>query len=288
VAKIGVIGGSGLYHMDGVTGLREETVSTPFGDPSDCYMVGRLDGAEVVFLPRHGRGHRMSPSEINYRANIYGMKILGVEAVFSVSAVGSLRENIHPTDFVIVDQFLDRTRGARASTFFSGGLVGHVGFADPVSPELTEILALACAEAGVKYHPRGTYVCMEGPQFSTRAESGLYRSWGMDVIGMTNLTEAKLAREAEISYATLAAVTDYDCWHATHETVSVDMILEHLRKNGENARTVLRHAIPKAAGLKTFSAADALKSALVTQPDLIPEETKRNLRPIIGKYLKLT
>lgn len=284
MARIGIIGGSGLYQMEGFTGVREEVVVTPFGAPSDAYIIGQLEGVEVAFLPRHGRGHYVSPSEINYRANIYGMKVLGVEAIFSVSAVGSLREHLHPMDFVIVDQFVDRTWGARAATFFSGGLVGHVAFADPVSPELAEILTMSCAEAGVKYHPRGTYVCMEGPQFSTRAESNLYRSWGMDVIGMTNLTEAKLAREAEISYATLAAVTDYDCWHDTHETVSVEMILQCLNKNAENAKTVLRRAIPKAAALDAFSAADALKYALVTRKDMIPEAIRRDLHPIIGKY----
>jgi 5'-methylthioadenosine phosphorylase len=286
--RIGIIGGSGLYQMEGLTRQRQEEVVTPFGSPSDVFMIGQLDGVEVAFLPRHGRDHRVSPSEVNYRANIYGMKSLGVEAIFSVSAVGSLREDIHPMDFVIIDQFIDRTRGVRDSTFFSAGLVAHAAFADPVSPELTEILILSCAELGLKHHRRGTYVCMEGPQFSTRAESRLYRSWGMDVIGMTNLTEAKLAREAEISYATLAAVTDYDCWHETDEAVSVEMILEYLRRNANNAMEILRRSIPKAAALPSFSAADAMCNAFVTSPLAIPENVKRDLRPIIGKYFHIS
>lgn len=285
MAKIGIIGGSGLYEMQGVTDLTSETIETPFGAPSDSFICGKLDGVDVVFLPRHGKGHRINPSEINYRANIYGMKTLGVDAIFSVSAVGSLREEIKPMDFVVVDQFVDRTRGARKSTFFDEGLVAHVAFADPVSAELTGILTAAARQAGVTVHERGTYICMEGPQFSTKAESNLYRSWGMDIIGMTNLTEAKLAREAEISYATLAAVTDYDCWHASHETVSVEMILEYLHKNVENAKTILKTAITQAGALKEFSAAGALKYAMITQQDLIPAEKKEALKPIIGKYL---
>lgn len=286
MAKVGIIGGSGLYKMVGLTHIKEETVATPFGGPSDAFITGRLEKTEVVFLPRHGRGHRHSPCTINYRANIFGMKKLGVDAILSVSAVGSLREKIRPMDFVVVDQFVDRTWGARPSTFFNDGIVAHVAFADPVAPELREILIKACKQAGVTAHKKGTYLCMEGPQFSTRAESELYRSWGMDVIGMTNLSEAKLAREAEISYATLAAVTDYDCWHDAHETVSVEMILGYLNKNTENAKAILKAAIPQVGAVKQFSAAGALKFAIVTDPAIIPKKTKRDLKPLIGKYIK--
>ncbi len=247
--------------------------------------MGRLDGEDVVFLPRHGKGHRINPSEINYRANIFGLKKLGVEAIFSVSAVGSLKEEIKPMDFVVPDQFLDRTK-SRACTFFEGGIVAHVAFADPVSTELTQILTATCRELGLTVHEGGTYVNMEGPQFSTKAESKLYRSWGMDIIGMTNLVEAKLAREAEISYATLAAVTDYDCWYEGHESVTVEMIIQNLNKNVENAKKILKRAIPKAAKIKNFSAANALQYAVITQRDMIPEQKKKELEILIGKYLK--
>lgn len=286
MATVGIIGGSGLYNIEGISSLKEVAVKTPFGKPSDKFITGKLEGTNVVFLPRHGRGHVVSPSEINYRANIYGMKSLGVEAIISVSAVGSLKEEIKPLDFVVIDQFVDRTRGQRASTFFTDGIVAHVAFADPVSSELTSILIESAKNLGLKAHPKGTYVCMEGPQFSTRAESHLYRSWGMDIIGMTNLTEAKLAREAEISYATLAAVTDYDCWHTSHESVTVEMIIGYLNKNVDNAKKILKMAIPKVGKIKNFSAAEALKFAIITDRKKIPAKKKEELKLIIGKYVK--
>jgi len=286
MAKIGIIGGSGLYEMKGLENIEEvDILDTPFGRPSDHFVTGKLGGADVIFLSRHGRGHRWSPSGINYRANIYELKKLGVDAIISVSACGSLKEEIKPLDFVIPDQFLDRTNRMRESSFFTEGIVAHVAFAEPVSEELTEILIDSAKEAGVNVHEKGTYVNMEGPQFSTKAESELYRSWGMDIIGMTNMTEAKLAREAEISYATLAAVTDYDCWHETHETVSVEMIIENLMKNVENAKKILGVAIPQIGKLKTFSAQGALEHAIITEKGLIPEQTKANLSIIIGKYI---
>jgi len=285
MAKIGVIGGSGLYEIERISDLKGETIKTPFGTPSDEFMTGVLEGVDVVFLPRHGKGHRYSPSQINYRANIYGMKKLGVDAIFSVSACGSLKEELKPLDFVVPDQFLDRTNKTRETSFFTEGIVAHIAFADPVSSELTAILIESAKEAGVSVHEKGTYVNMEGPQFSTKAESNLYRSWGMDVIGMTNLTEAKLAREAEISYATLAAVTDYDCWHDSHESVSVEMIIEYLTKNVENAKKILKIAIPKAGEIKEFSAHNALQFALITNKDVIPAQTKKDLDIIVGKYI---
>jgi len=284
MAKIGIIGGSGLYEMEGFKGQKEVKVTTPFGQPSDKYVTGTLDGVDIVFLPRHGRGHRISPSEINYRANIFGMKKLGVDAIFSVSACGSLKEELKPMDFVVPNQFLDRTFN-RTATFFTGGIVAHLAFADPVCPQLFDILFQSAKQVGVTVHKGGIYVNMEGPQFSTKAESHLYRSWGMDIIGMTNLTEAKLAREAEISYATLAAVTDYDCWHESHETVSVDMIINNLKMNVGNAKKILRQAIPKAAALKSFSSQGALKFAIVTDRKLIPKKIKDDLNILIGKYI---
>jgi len=286
MAKVGIIGGSGLYGMEGIEIEEERSLLTPFGEPSSNFLVGRLDGADVVFLPRHGKGHRLSPSEINYRANIFGMKLLGVDAIISVSACGSLKEEIKPMDFVVPDQFIDRTKGGRAVTFFEGGIIAHAPFADPVSPELTEILTAAIGELGLTVHCGGTYVNMEGPQFSTKAESNLYRSWGMDIIGMTNMSEARLAREAEISYATLAAVTDYDCWHASHESVTVEMIIENLNNNIANAKKILKAAVPKAAALTEFSARGALKYAIITSKDQIPEEKLTELDCLIGKYLK--
>ncbi|HLF17433.1 MAG TPA: S-methyl-5'-thioadenosine phosphorylase [Candidatus Omnitrophota bacterium] len=287
MAKIGIIGGSGLYQLEGLENVEELVfMDTPFGPPSDHFMSGKLEGVDVVFLSRHGRGHRHSPSTINYRANIYEMKRLGVEAIFSVSACGSLKEDLKPMDFVVPDQFVDRTNHARQSSFFTDGIVAHVAFAEPVSPELTKILIESCKTIGVPVHEKGTYVNMEGPQFSTKAESNLYRSWGMDIIGMTNMTEAKLAREAEIAYATLAAVTDYDCWYEGHESVTVEVIIANLMKNIDNAKKVLRVAIPKAGRLSSFSAQGALKHAIMTDPKLIPEQTKSNLRPIIGKYIR--
>jgi len=285
MAKIGIIGGSGLYAIDGVQDVREEKVTTPFGEPSGDFITGKLEGTEVVFLPRHGRGHTISPSQINYRANIYGMQKLGVEAIMSVSACGSLKKELKPLDFVVPDQFLDRTKGTRASTFFTDGVVAHVAFAEPISPEIAKILVEAAQELQVTVHEGGTYVCMEGPQFSTKAESRLYRSWGMDIIGMTNLTEAKLAREAEISYATLAAVTDYDCWYESEESVTVEMIIENLNKNIDNAKKILKRAIPKAAQLTSFSAKGAMKYAIITSRDMIPAAKKKELKVLVGAYL---
>lgn len=285
MAKVGIIGGSGLYEIEGIENVQEVTiVDTPFGQPSDNFITGILDGVEVVFLARHGRGHRIGPSDINYRANIFEMKRLGVNAILSVSACGSLKEEIKPLDFVVPDQFIDRTNRTRQASFFTDGIVAHVALADPVSPELTQILIDAANEVGATVHQKGTYVNMEGPQFSTRAESNLYRSWGMDIIGMTNLTEAKLAREAEISYATLAAVTDYDCWHDSHETVTVEVIIEYLRKNVDTAKKILKTAIPRVGELKEFSAQDALQYALITDKTKIPEDVKKKLSVIIGKY----
>jgi 5'-methylthioadenosine phosphorylase len=283
--KIGVIGGSGLYSMPGFTEQKEVTVDTPFGKPSDTYTVGQLEGKEVAFLARHGRGHRISPSELNFRANIYGMKKLGVERIVSLSAVGSLKEEHKPLDFVIPDQFVDRTRG-RISTFFGEGLVAHVSFADPVCPELAKTVNTACNAASVNVKKGGTYICMEGPMFSTRAESNLYRSWGMDVIGMTNLQEAKLAREAEICYATIAMVTDYDCWHPHHDSVTMEQIVAVLLKNAENACNVVRETVAAMPKERSCKCGSALAHAILTDRDKIPQETKERLKLIVGKYLK--
>ncbi len=283
--EIGIIGGSGLYAMPGLTGLREVVVETPFGEPSDAYMVGELDGRPVAFLARHGRGHRILPSELNFRANIYGMKKLGVEYILSVSAVGSLKEEHKPTDFVIPDQFIDRTF-ARVGTFFGDGIVAHVGFGDPICSLVAEAFAKACEEVGVVGKRGGTYICMEGPQFSTRAESNLYRSWGADVIGMTNLQEAKLAREAEMSYATLAMVTDYDCWREGHEDVTVEQVIAVMHQNSANAGKVVRAAVaalPAVGGKSPFS--DVLKYAIMTDKTKIPAATREKLDLLIGKYL---
>ena len=282
--EIGIIGGSGLYAMPGLTGLREQVIETPFGAPSDVYMVGELDGRPVAFLARHGRGHRILPSELNFRANIYGMKMLGVEYILSVSAVGSLKEEHKPTDFVIPDQFIDRTF-ARVGTFFGDGIVAHVGFGDPVCSVVAKAFADACAEVGVAGKLGGTYVCMEGPQFSTRAESNLYRSWGADVIGMTNLQEAKLAREAEMSYATLAMVTDYDCWREGHDDVTVEQVVAVLHQNAENAGKVVRAAVAKLPKGEKSPFADVLKYAILTDKKAIPQAAKEKLGLLIGKYL---
>ncbi len=282
-AEIGIIGGSGLYAMPGFTEIREERLDTPFGAPSDAYVLGNLAGRRVAFLARHARGHRILPSELNFRANIYGFKLLGVERILSLSAVGSLKQEHKPTDFVIPDQFVDRTR-QRISTFFGEGLVGHVAFADPVCPEVAQTAYDACQTAGVTGKRGGTYICIEGPQFSTKAESNLYRSWGMDVIGMTNLQEAKLAREAEICYATVAMVTDYDCWHPEHDSVTVEQIVGVLTRNAENACNLVRAAVaalPRQRGCKCGS---ALEFALMTQRDLVPAATRQRLGAIIGKY----
>lgn len=282
--KIGIIGGSGLYSMPGFTNQREVRVETPFGDPSDAYVVGELEGKPVAFLTRHGRGHRLSPSELNYRANIYGMKKLGVEWIISLSAVGSLKAEHKPLDFVIPDQFVDRTMG-RVSTFFGGGLVAHVGFADPVCNDLAKLLHQACLEAGVPSKLGGTYICMEGPAFSTKAESNLYRSWGMDIIGMTNLQEAKLAREAELCYSTVAMVTDYDCWHPEHDTVSVADIIRNLTHNAENAAKVVAAAVRLlTVQPRTCACSNALATALITDKKTVPAETYKKLELIVGKY----
>ncbi len=281
--KIGVIGGSGLYSMPGFTEQKEVAVDTPFGKPSDTYTVGQLEGQEVAFLARHGRGHRISPSELNFRANIYGMKKLGVERIVSLSAVGSLKEEHKPLDFVIPDQFVDRTRG-RISTFFGEGLVAHVSFADPVCPELAKTVNGACGAAGVNVKSGGTYICMEGPMFSTKAESNLYRSWGMDVIGMTNLQEAKLAREAEICYVTVAMVTDYDCWHADHDAVEVTDIIRVLTQNAANACKVVAEAVRAMPADRSCKCGSSLAHALITDKKLVPAETVKKLEPIVGKY----
>lgn len=282
-AKIGIIGGSGLYQMPELEHIEEVKVETPFGSPSDAYIVGTLEGERVAFLPRHGRGHRYTPSELPFRANIYGMKLLGVERILSASAVGSLQERYAPLDMVIPDQFFDRTRArAHESTFFGDGIVAHVTFAHPVCDELGNVLEVACGAAEVKVHRGGTYLCMEGPAFSTVSESNVYRSWGMDVIGMTNLQEAKLAREAEICYATLALVTDYDCWHEDHDAVSISTVVENLNKNVRNAQTIIRAAVKqlseKARGCECGT---AMKNAIFTPPDLWPAETKKKLSAIL-------
>jgi 5'-methylthioadenosine phosphorylase len=281
--QIGIIGGSGLYSMPGFEAQEEVVVETPFGAPSDNLVVGKLAGHSVAFLARHGRGHRLSPSELNYRANIYAMKSLGVERIVSLSAVGSLREEHKPLDFVIPDQFVDRTRG-RISTFFGEGLVAHIGFSDPICPQLAETVQQACAVAGVNATRGGSYLCMEGPAFSTRAESNLYRSWGMDVIGMTNLQEAKLAREAEICYVTVAMVTDYDCWHPQHDAVTVTDIIANLVKNAENACRVVAAAVERMPAERTCKCGSALAHAIITDRKLVPEATRRKLDLIVGKY----
>ena len=281
--SIGIIGGSGLYHMPGFKEHKEVNIETPFGAPSDNYAVGELEGHEIVFLARHARGHRIAPSELNFRANIYGMKTLGVERIVSLSAVGSLKEEHKPLDFVIPDQFFDRTRG-RISTFFGEGLVAHVSFADPVCPQLSQTVEAACRVAGVNVKRGGTYLCMEGPAFSTKAESNIYRSWGMDVIGMTNLQEAKLAREAEICYVTVAMVTDYDCWHADHDAVEVTDIIRVLLQNASNACSVVAEAVKGMPAERTCKCGSALQHALITDKTLVPPATLNKLEPIVGKY----
>ncbi len=284
--SIGIIGGSGLYQMPELENVREVPVETPFGSPSDAFIVGELDGVTVAFLPRHARGHKFTPSELPFRANIYAMKLLGVEYILSVSAVGSLQEQYAPTDFVIPDQFFDRTRArAHESTFFGEGIVGHITFAHPVCDELGDILEASCNSVGVKTHRGGTYVCMEGPAFSTKAESNVYRQWGMDIIGMTNLQEAKLAREAEIAYATLALVTDYDCWYEGHDDVTAEMVIETLGKNVRNAQLVMKDAVKRVAAKETPNQfRDAIKNAVFTPPASWPAETAKKLEAIVGKY----
>ena len=285
-ASIGILGGTGLYEIEGIEGVREIRLQTPFGAPSDAYVIGTLEGKRVAFLSRHGRGHRLLPAEVNYRANIFGFKMLGVDRIISVNSVGSLREEIRPRDIVLADQFYDRTR--RANTFFGAGLVAHISFAQPVCPHVSRVLHGTAAGLGLRSHLGGTYICIEGPAFSTKAESRIYRSWACDVIGMTAATEAKLSREAEICYATMNLVTDYDVWRSEEEAVSVELILENLRQNVDNAKAVIKRSL---AGLGAETGEDcdcrsALAKTLVTRPDLIPAETRKTLELLVGKYLK--
>ncbi|MBN1871317.1 MAG: S-methyl-5'-thioadenosine phosphorylase [Candidatus Omnitrophica bacterium] len=284
MVRVGIIGGSGVYDIEGLKDRRFEKVSTPFGYPSDEYVIGDLEGKEVVFLPRHGRGHRILPSEINFRANIFGMKKLGVERLISVCAVGSLKEELRPLDVMIPDQFVDRTNQGRPTTFFGDGIVGHIAFGNPVCDELCDILYESSKSVKATVHKGGTYLNMEGPAFSTRAESNLYRSWGMDVIGMTNMAEARLAREAEICFSTLAMVTDYDCWHLS-EDVTVEIIVQNLMKNTEMSKKILRNAVKMIPQNRSCACASGLKDAIITNREAIPEETKKRLDIIIGKYL---
>jgi len=284
-AEVGIIGGTGLYDIEGMTEVKEILVKTPFGEPSDAIILGTLEGVGLAFLPRHGKGHRISPTEVPARANIYALKSLGVERIISVNAVGSLKEEIRVLDLVIPDQLIDRTK-TRISTFFGGGLVGHIAFAEPFCRVLSQVLFQIAQETGIRAHQGGTYVTMEGPQFSTRAESELYRSWGGDVIGMTVLPEAKLAREAEICYASLSFVTDYDCWHDTHEPVTPEMILSNLRQNVETAKEILRRAITQLPEARDCPCASALETALITSPEHIPGQVKTDLEPLIRKYIK--
>jgi 5'-methylthioadenosine phosphorylase len=283
--QIGIIGGSGLYDMAELADRQDVHLATPFGDPSGPYVTGTLRGRRVAFLARHGAGHRLVPSELNFRANIYGFKTLGVERILSASAVGSLKEEYAPLDLVLPDQFFDRTKG-RVSTFFGHGLAAHVGFAHPICPHLLDVVHGAAVQAGARVHRNGTYVCMEGPQFSTRAESNLYRAWGMDVIGMTNLQEAKLAREAEICYVTIALVTDYDCWHPEHDHVTVDMVIANLAHNAATAQQVIANAVERLPADRTCDCGQALATAIITRRDAVPDAVRRDLWPIVGKYLK--
>ena len=283
--KVGVIGGSGLYQMNELTNIEEIKITTPFGDPSDAFVTGTLDGVPIAFLSRHGRGHRILPSEINYRANIYGFKQLGIEWLISVSAVGSMKEHIAPLDIVIPDQMFDQTK-RRIGTFFGSGVVGHIGFAHPLCPNLAGLLERSCNQTGVKTHMGGTYICIEGPQFSTKAESRIYRQWGVDIIGMTNLPEAKLAREAEICYATMALVTDYDCWHESEEIVTIESVIACLMKNVNNARNILRSAVKGLPLPRNCECATALATGVITQREFIPEKTYKDLQLLIGKYVK--
>ncbi|MDD5116304.1 MAG: S-methyl-5'-thioadenosine phosphorylase [Candidatus Omnitrophica bacterium] len=284
--RIGIIGGSGLYEIEGIKIVKRIKVSTPFGQPSDRFTVGKLEGKEVVFLPRHATGHRISPSQINYRANIFAMKKLGVERIISVTACGSLKEEMKPLDFVVVDQFVDRTNHGREMTFFSQGIVSHIVFSHPVCAELCAQIYGAGSSLGLSMHKSGTYINMEGPQFSTLAESKLYRSWGMDVIGMTNMAEARLCREAGICYSTLACITDYDCWHPQHESVTLDMVIANSQKNVENAKKIIYKVVKDMPDVRRCACSSALGSAIVTDKKFIPAKVRRNLNIIIGKYLK--
>ncbi|MCU0249102.1 MAG: S-methyl-5'-thioadenosine phosphorylase [Vicinamibacterales bacterium] len=283
-SEIGIIGGSGLYDMEGLTGRQEVTLDTPFGPPSGPYVTATLRGRRVAFLARHGAGHRLLPGELNFRANIFGFKLLGVERILSASAVGSLRDDYKPLDIVVPDQFFDRTKG-RISTFFGGGLAAHVGFAHPVCGELAALAVAAARDVGARVHASGTYVCMEGPAFSTLAESKTYRAWGFDIIGMTNLQEAKLAREAEICYTTLALVTDYDCWHPGHDSVTVDMIIGNLVANASAAQTIIAETVGRMPAARGCTCGRALEHAIITRPEHVPADVKKTLAPIIGKYL---
>lgn len=284
-AKIGVIGGSGLYQMSELSEVEEARIETPFGEPSDAYIVGNLGGKRIAFLARHGRGHKISPSDINYRANIYGFKKLGVEWLISISAVGSMKEEIAPLHIVIPDQFFDHTK-RRIGTFFGNGVVGHISFANPVCPDLADILEGSCRKSGATTHRNGTYICIEGPQFSTKAESRVYRQWGVDIIGMTNIPEAKLAREAEICYATMALVSDYDCWHETEEAVTIDAVIATLMKNQKKAREILVDIVTRLPAARGCECSTALSAGVITAKEHIPEKTLRELDLIIGKYVK--
>jgi 5'-methylthioadenosine phosphorylase len=283
--KIGIIGGSGLYEMEALTDVSQISIDTPFGSPSDTYIAGTLEGVRIAFLPRHGRGHRLSPSELNFRANIYGFKKLGVEQIISVTAVGSLKENIRPLDIVIPDQFHDCTK-QRISTFFGNGLVAHIAFADPVCPDLTRVVYEGAVKAGASVHSGGTLICIEGPAFSTRAESNVYRKWGMDIIGMTSLQEAKLAREAEICYAAMALVTDFDCWHEAESEVNVETVVQNLDKNISIAKQIIQIVVPQISNQRMCPCAQALKNAMMTDTSAIPPETRSKLDLLVGKYLK--
>ncbi|MEW5807772.1 MAG: S-methyl-5'-thioadenosine phosphorylase [Acidobacteriota bacterium] len=283
-ASIGIIGGSGIYSMEDLKDVVEVKMDTPFGEPSDAYVVGTVEGRRVAFIARHGRGHRIIPSEINFRANIFGFKLLGVERIVAAGAVGSMREHIIPLDIVLPDQFIDRTC-RRPSTFFGNGIVGHITFAEPICRHLKDSLREACLQAGARIHNGGVYLCMEGPQFSTKAESLVYRSWGVDVIGMTNLQEAKLAREAEICFATMALVTDYDCWHESEESVTIDAVLQNLKKNSMMAKEIVKRLMRVLPEKRECGCSSALKDAIITDRSMIPEELKRRLFPLIGKYI---
>ncbi len=284
--KVGIIGGSGLYNIEGLEDIKEVEVNTPFGKPSDKFIAGKLEGKDVVFLPRHARGHIHSPTNINYRANIFGMKKLGVECIISVTACGSLKEELKPMDFVVVDQFVDRTNHSRGMSFFDTGIVAHIMFAHPVCKDLSSLIYKSGKDLGITMHEKGTYINMEGPAFSTLAESKLYRSWGMDIIGMTNMPEAKLAREAEICYATLAAVTDYDCWHPGHESVTTEMVISNLVKNIENAKKILKQVLKAMPDTRTCACKDSLQNAIITDKKKIPASVKKDLSILIGKYVK--
>jgi len=284
MGKIGVIGGSGVYNIDEIKNRKEKKVTTPFGEPSDAFITGELEGKEVVFLARHGQGHKILPGELNYRANIFGMKKLGVDRIISVGAVGSLKEELKPLDMVIPDQFVDRTNQARKTTFFGDGIVAHIAFSDPMCPEMRDILVEAVKKTGATVHKGGTYVNMEGPAFSTRAESFLYKSWGIDIIGMTSMPEARLSREAEICYATIAMVTDYDCWHVS-EDVTVEMIIRNLIKNSEVAKSSVKNAIDMMPDARGCACGNALKDAIITRKDTIPNAVKKKLEILVGKYL---